>query len=269
MLIFLTNSPLTVVQVSPVPPHTPHWSSVVFESTIQSHPTFCKWFLISVSDSTWVGILFTHFTYTTNAHVVQSNLAWCSIIRTFKVMNHRVFFIGAVKFTRVMWVEERQPRVMLSFNHSMIFLGALLCSESWLIFGTRVNVASLISRPLTNAEGTTVNWRRMIAFTCLHWNSSSTWSWTWSPLRPITPTTVDRLRKFFNIDTFLILAPLMGTKKIVKSLIARKNKNSLYDDRNVCQVQLVLTMSCKFRSMNTRVASKSHPTANTPSCFHL
>lgn len=31
-----------VVHVSPVPPQMPHWSSVVFESTIQSQPTFCR-----------------------------------------------------------------------------------------------------------------------------------------------------------------------------------------------------------------------------------
>lgn len=32
-----------VIQVSPLPLQTPHWSSVVLESTIQSQPTFCKY----------------------------------------------------------------------------------------------------------------------------------------------------------------------------------------------------------------------------------
>lgn len=31
-----------VVHVSPFPPQIPHWSSVVFESTTQSQPTFCS-----------------------------------------------------------------------------------------------------------------------------------------------------------------------------------------------------------------------------------
>ena len=40
MLIFLINSPLTVLHNELFPPQIPQWSSAVFESTIQSQPTF-------------------------------------------------------------------------------------------------------------------------------------------------------------------------------------------------------------------------------------
>lgn len=128
-------------------------------------------------------------------------------------MNQSVIFVSAIKFAWIVHVKKREPSVFLSFDNFIISSWTLLSSETWNSTRTLINITSFISRSFSNAKWSTMNWCWMIAFSCLHWNTSTTWSWAWSPFRPVTPTTINRSWEFLNVNTFLILTPLLMLRR--------------------------------------------------------
>lgn len=131
-------------------------------------------------------------------------------------MNQRIVLVGAVKFTRVVKVEVREPCVGFSFNDFVVPPWALLGSIAWLVLRTWIDTAGLVARTFTDAEWSAVGWRRMIAFSRLLRHSSSAWSRARPPIGPVAPAAVDGGREVLDVYALLILTPL---EKNIKKLL--------------------------------------------------
>ena len=199
----------------------------------------------------------THFTDSRYAHIICSGVAWCSIFSNVKCMNQRVIDIWAVKFAGFVSVKVWQPRIMSPPNKLLVFFRTLLCSICWIRIRTWVDATCFVSPSFPRAKRSTVNWCRMITFSCLHGNASATWPRARSPVRPISPAAINWQWKVFDVDTFLILTPL--DKKISVKHFLKVLKLTLWwpqlvpgaaGRNSVVQVPLSAHHSCEHISLS-------------------
>lgn len=96
--------------------------------------------------------IFSHLADSTNAHVIGPCIARRSVLSGVEGVNQRIVLVGAVKFARVVKVEEWEPRVSFAFDDFVVSPRALLSSIARLVFRTWIDTAGLVASSLTDAE---------------------------------------------------------------------------------------------------------------------